>query len=126
MICDTKKMATRVAIAGALKMNGEGYTFEPYAPVELGGNVRRADNYGYAVIVSTKDSRGDCTCAFFKANWDFGVCKHTVWAGWQVAATKEREAEQAFEDRLADEAEARMGAECPTQGTMPDKWRAIA
>ncbi|WP_395089309.1 hypothetical protein [Armatimonas sp.] len=120
-------MATRVATAGALKMNQEGYTFEPYVPVALGGNVRRADKYGYAVIVPTKDSRGDCTCAFFKANWDFGVCKHSVWAGWQVAALTGESARNAEEDRIADEAAERMaGAECPTRGTAPDKWRAIA
>ena len=124
MICDSKKMAVRVAIAGALKMNAEGYTFEPSA---VGGNVRRADGKGYAVVVPTQELRGDCTCLFFNENWDFGTCKHSVWAGWQVATAAEREAQQAWEDRMADEATERMeAAECPSLGCLPDKWRGIS
>ena len=120
MVCDSKKMANRVAIAGALKMSGEGYTVRPWG---AGGTVAKADHSKNFVCLPTEGLRADCTCRFFQANWEYGVCKHTVWAGWQVAAAAEREEQQAWEDRIALEAEARMSAECPTHGCVNDKYR---
>lgn len=123
MICDSKKMANRVAIAGALKMNAEGYRFRPWGG---GGTVAKEDHSRNFVTLSSEGITAHCTCQFYAANWEHRTCKHLVWAGWQVEAANEREEQQAWEDSIAAEAEARMGAECPTRGCVNDKWRATA
>ena len=105
MICDSKKMANRVAIAGALKMNREGYTFVPFG---AGGTVRNTTGSKYFVCIPTESLRADCTCKFFAANWEYATCKHTVWAKWQADAAKEQSLRDAEEDRIADDAAERM------------------
>lgn len=123
MICDSKKMASRVAIAGALKMNKEGYTFRPWGG---GGTVAKADHSRNFVTLSSEGVAAHCTCQFYAANWEYRICKHLQWAQWQVAAAAEREAQQAWEDKQADEASERMAnAEHPTSGCVQDKWRAL-
>jgi hypothetical protein len=126
MICDSEKMALRVAIAGALKMNREGYTFVPFG---AGGDVVRPDGFPYSVALPTPGPQGlsgICNCKFYAANQEWGTCKHIVFAGWQVEAAKEQALRDAEEDslhlRYSDPSE---GAECPT-GCVNDKWRAIA
>ena len=123
MKCTDKKMANRVAVAGALKMGAEGYHFRPWG---AGGTVAKTDHSRNFVELPAPGIVAHCTCAFFKENREFGTCKHIVWAGWQAKALVEREEMQDFEDRIALEAETRMSAECPTHGTITDKWRATA
>ncbi len=115
MICDSKQMAYRVATSGAKKMGVE-YRYERLDT--LNWWVKNPSGGGYNVAIYT-DNSTFCGCGFFEANAEYGVCKHLVKLRWLLKAEADREEEQAFEDRIAAEAEARMSAECPRFGCVP-------
>lgn len=134
----TKKEATRIAYFGAVKMASQDYQYRELRSWSLENGELR--NGGFLVSApggekyrvfdspfSVEKRELTCSCPFFTENKAHGVCKHTTKVTWLL---KDREGEieaQAFEDRIADEAAERMaGAECPTRGSVPDKWRAIA
>lgn len=104
MDCTDKKMATRVATFGALKMTELGYSFEAFG---AGGIVRRKDGFGYSVCLPVGGAQGvsgNCTCKFFEANREFGTCKHIVWAGWQAKAEAAEIARREEEWQIAEDA----------------------
>jgi hypothetical protein len=120
MVCDSKQMAYRVATAGAKKM-GEGYRFERLDTMNWWVSNPAGGGYNVAIY---SDNSTFCGCGFFGDNAQYGVCKHLVKLRWLLKAEHDRDEEQEYEDRIATEAEARMGAECPTAGCVSDKWRA--
>ena len=87
--------------------------------------VSNPNGGGYNVAIY-QSGEAHCGCGFFTENAEFGVCKHTQKLRWMLKAEATREEEQAWEDAIALEAEVRMSAECPTYGTVADKWRATA
>lgn len=135
MVCETKKEAARVAYSGAIKMDAQNYQIREFWPfVEESGVLRRG---GYTVrrgltSYTVQDTDGApvrtlaCTCPFFQANTEHGVCKHTTRVEWLLRDREQQIEEDAWEDRIAAEAELRMGAECPQTGCVSDKWRATA
>lgn len=135
MVCETKKEAARVAYFGAIKMESQGYQYKEFWPFALengqlrgGGYIVRRGLTAYDVTdTDTAPVRTlTCTCPFFRDNAAHGVCKHTAKIEWLLKEREESALRDAEEDAIALEAEARMGAECPTYGTVADKWRATA
>ena len=116
MICNTKKEAARIAFFGARKMDTEGYRYERLDIWNWWVSSPKGGGYNVAIHDSKE---AHCGCPFFTENAEFGVCKHTERVRRFLSDESAREEEQAFEDRTADEAEARMGAECPTHGCVP-------
>ena len=127
MVCDTKKEARRVAYFGAVKMASAAYRYEETMAFDLDGQTLRRGAYwvvspaGQGYLVSDNpfsESRElTCNCPFAKENW--GICKHSLKIGWLLSEREEQAEQDAQEDRIANEAEARMGAECPTHGCVP-------
>jgi hypothetical protein len=133
MQVETKKEAARIAYFGAIKMDAQNYQIKEFWPfAEENGTLRRG---GYIVrrgltsyTVQDTDAAPvrtlTCTCPFFVENRVHGVCKHTTRVEWLLRDRETQIEQDAFEDRIAAEAELRMGAECPTHGCVSDKWRA--
>lgn len=97
MEVNDKKTAERIAFFGARKMTEQGYTLEAtrWAGVY---DVRRPDGVAYGIKLPSVTRLGQkvaatCRCAFYRANPQFGTCKHIVWAGWSAAAEAERQAQ---------------------------------
>jgi hypothetical protein len=134
MVCETKKEAARVAYFGAIKMDAQNYQLKEFWPfVEEAGTLRRG---GYTVrrgltSYTVQDTDGaekrtlTCTCPFYRDNAAHGVCKHITRIEWLLRDREEQIEEDVLEDRIAAEAELRMGAECPIAGCVSDKWRGI-
>jgi hypothetical protein len=130
MVCETKKEASRVAYFGAIKMDAQNYVIREFWPfVEEKGTLRRG---GYTVrrgltSYTVEDTDGaekrtlKCSCPFFKANAMHGVCKHSTRVEWLLRDREQQIEEDALEDRIALEAEARMSAECHRYGCVPSE-----
>lgn len=98
-------------------MDGQGYKYERLDIWNWWVSNPSGGGYNTAIY----DSReAHCGCGFFGENSEFGVCKHTERLRRFLSDESQREEEQAFEDRIALEAEMRMGAECPKFGCVPN------
>jgi hypothetical protein len=62
-----------------------------------------------------------CTCPFFRDNAHHGTCKHVQKVEWLLRDRGQQIEQDAWEDRIAAEAEARMGAECYRYGCVPSE-----
>ena len=91
MICTSKTQAERIAIAGAARMAGQGYTLvqspsnpSVYRCYKPAGEGLYRDYYR----VEMEPMPVTCSCAFFRENAQYKVCKHIAYA------RAEREAEE--------------------------------
>jgi hypothetical protein len=118
MICDSKQMAYRVATVGAKKMGAE-YRYERLDTMNWWVSNPAGGGYNVAIY---SDNSTFCGCKFFEENAEYGVCKHLIKLRWNLKDEASRDEEQAYEDRIALEAEVRMNAEGPN-GCVNDKFR---
>jgi hypothetical protein len=121
MKCTTKKEASRIAFFGARKMDAQGYTYQRLDIWNWWVSNPSGGGYNVAIFDS---GEAHCGCPFFDENSEFGTCKHIARVQGLKKDEEAREEQQAFEDRIALEAETRMSAEGPT-GCVNDKWRAV-
>ncbi len=93
MKATTQIQATRVAEAGAKKMEREGYTFTSqvdFLPIanQTRFTVKKADGTRYNVNLHSET----CNCPFYRENSEFKACKHLTWMASEKAQLVDLEA----------------------------------